>query len=109
MAFEGLSDRLDNAFKKLKSKGSLTESDAQESMLELLLHSDGYGDDFSFVKSGNLCVIRSEHAQGKPLFPTAGAYYSYDIAAAEKNFILQNESFFQSIYFDFARRETKAS
>ena len=75
---------------------------AQESMLELLLHSDGYGDDFSFVKSGNICVIRSEHAQGKPLFPTAGAYYSYDIAAAEKNFISQNESFFQSVYFDFA-------
>lgn len=75
---------------------------AQESMLELLLHSEGYGDDFSFVKNGNLCVIRSEHAQGKPLFPMAGAYHSYDIVAAENGFVQQNEDFFQSVYFDFA-------
>ena len=75
---------------------------AQESMLELLLYEDGYGDDFSFSKKGNLCVIRSEHAQGKPIYPTAEAYYSYDIATAENNFVAQNETFFRSVYFDFA-------
>ena len=32
MAFEGLSDRLDEAFKKLKSKGSLTEADVKDAM-----------------------------------------------------------------------------
>ncbi len=32
MAFEGLSDRLEEAFKKLKSKGSLTESDVKDAM-----------------------------------------------------------------------------
>ena len=32
MAFEGLSDRLEEAFKKLKSKGSLTEGDVKEAM-----------------------------------------------------------------------------
>ncbi len=37
MAFEGLSDRLDAAFKKLKSKGSLTESDVKEAMREVRL------------------------------------------------------------------------
>ncbi len=37
MAFEGLSDRLDNAFKKLKSKGSLTESDVRDAMREVRL------------------------------------------------------------------------
>ena len=37
MAFEGLSDRLDNAFKKLKSKGALTESDVREAMREVRL------------------------------------------------------------------------
>ncbi len=37
MAFEGLSERLDNAFKKLKSKGSLTESDVREAMREVRL------------------------------------------------------------------------
>ena len=37
MAFEGLSDRLENAFKKLKSKGSLTEADVKEAMREVRL------------------------------------------------------------------------
>ena len=37
MAFEGLSDRLEAAFKKLKSKGSLTESDVKEAMREVRL------------------------------------------------------------------------
>ena len=32
MAFEGLSDRLEEAFKKLKSKGSLTEADVKDAM-----------------------------------------------------------------------------
>ncbi len=37
MAFEGLSDKLESAFKKLKSKGSLTESDVREAMREVRL------------------------------------------------------------------------
>ncbi len=37
MAFEGLSDKLDAAFKKLRSKGSLTESDVKEAMREVRL------------------------------------------------------------------------
>ena len=75
---------------------------AQESMLELLLYKEGYGDDFSFVKNGNICIIRSEHAQSNPLFPKAANYYSYDVVAAENNFLQQNEDFFRSVYFDFA-------
>lgn len=37
MAFEGLSDKLEAAFKKLRSKGSLTESDVKEAMREVRL------------------------------------------------------------------------
>lgn len=37
MAFEGLSDRLESAFKKLKSKGSLTEADVKDAMREVRL------------------------------------------------------------------------
>ena len=37
MAFDGLSDKLDAAFKKLKSKGSLNESDVKEAMREVRL------------------------------------------------------------------------
>ena len=35
MAFEGLSDRLESAFKNLRSKGSLTESDVRSAMREV--------------------------------------------------------------------------
>ncbi len=37
MAFEGLSDKLDAAFKKLKNKGTLNESDVKEAMREVRL------------------------------------------------------------------------
>lgn len=37
MAFEGLSDKLEAAFKKLKSKGSLNEADVKEAMREVRL------------------------------------------------------------------------
>lgn len=37
MAFEGLSDRLENAFKSLRAKGKLTESDVKEAMREVRL------------------------------------------------------------------------
>ncbi|MBQ9066455.1 MAG: signal recognition particle protein [Clostridia bacterium] len=37
MAFEGLSDRLESAFKRLKSKGSLSEADVKEAMREVRL------------------------------------------------------------------------
>ena len=37
MAFEGLSEKLNNVFKKLKSRGNLTESDVKEAMREVRL------------------------------------------------------------------------
>ena len=37
MAFKGLSDRLEAAFKRLRSKGSLTETDVKEAMREVRL------------------------------------------------------------------------
>lgn len=37
MAFESLSDKLNNAFKKLRSKGRLTEADVKEAMREVKL------------------------------------------------------------------------
>jgi len=37
MAFEGLSDKLNNVFRKLKSRGRLTEADVKESMREVRL------------------------------------------------------------------------
>ena len=37
MAFESLTEKLSNAFKKLRSKGKLTESDVKEAMREVRL------------------------------------------------------------------------
>ena len=37
MAFEGLSEKLNNVFKKLKSRGKLSESDVKEAMREVRL------------------------------------------------------------------------
>lgn len=37
MAFEGLSEKLENAFKRLRSKGSLTEGDVKDAMREVRL------------------------------------------------------------------------
>lgn len=37
MAFEGLSERLSSAFKKLRSKGKLSENDVKEAMMEVKL------------------------------------------------------------------------
>ena len=37
MAFEGLADKLGNAFKKLKNKGKLSEADVKEAMREVRL------------------------------------------------------------------------
>ncbi len=37
MAFEGLSERLENSFKKLRAKGKLTEADVKEAMREVQL------------------------------------------------------------------------
>ena len=37
MAFEGLSEKLSNAFKKLKNKGKLSENDVKEAMRDVRL------------------------------------------------------------------------
>lgn len=37
VAFEGLSDKLSAAFKRLRSKGKLTEADVKEAMREVRL------------------------------------------------------------------------
>ena len=37
MAFEGLSEKITGAFKKLKSRGRLTEADVKEAMREIKL------------------------------------------------------------------------
>ena len=75
---------------------------AQQNMVDLLLHSEGYGDDFEFIKEGKMNIIRSEHSQTRDLCLPASEYRSYDINQAERFFRDKNNEFFQAVYFDFA-------
>ena len=89
---------------------------AQQNMLDLITSDKGYGDDFSFVKSGMINIICSEHAQNW-LTDTDPARYksydlatdtdparykSYDLAASRASFISFNAGYFKSMYFDLA-------
>ena len=62
MAFEGLSEKLQNTFKKLKGKGKLSEKDIKEAMREVklaLLEADvNYKVVKKFVKSVSEKCVR---------------------------------------------------
>jgi len=76
---------------------------AQESMLELLLDKEGYGDDFSFSKHNKICTIQSDHSQYTAnLSPLTSDFQSHDITQIEQSFLQKNKEFFRSVYFDFA-------
>ena len=44
MAFEGLTEKLSNAFKKLRGKGRLSEADVKDAMREIRLPSVAFPD-----------------------------------------------------------------
>lgn len=75
---------------------------AQVNMVNLLRSKVGYGDDFCFTKRGKHNYIESEHAQMWDMNTDGENYCSYDIDDARQKFINRNNSFFKSIYFDFA-------
>lgn len=75
---------------------------AQQNMLGLITSDKGYGDDFSFVKSGMINIIRSEHAQNWLTDTDPARYKSYDLAASKASFISFNAGYFKSMYFDLA-------
>ena len=56
MAFEGLSDKLAAAFKKLRSKGKLTEADVKEAMREVRLALLEADVNYKVVKDFIACV-----------------------------------------------------
>ena len=69
MAFESLSDKLQNVFKKLRSKGSLTEEDVKTALREVrmaLLEADV---NFKVVKQFTKAVEEKAGLQKKMLRP----------------------------------------
>lgn len=74
----------------------------QKSMLDLMKSKEGYGDDFSFVKSEMINKVRSLHSQGFDYFADEASFQHFDYEACKKHFIEYNDTFFKSLYFDFA-------
>ena len=65
MAFEGLTEKLQNVFKKLRSKGALTEADVKEAMRlvrRALLEAD-----VNFKVAKDFCAQVSEKALGEEI------------------------------------------
>ena len=79
MAFESLSDKLQNAFKKLRSKGSLTEADVKEAMKEVkraLLEADV---NYTVVKN----TMLSRAAENAGLKEVGPASFYFEIGKTE--------------------------
>lgn len=75
---------------------------AQTNMVDLILSTDGYGDDFDFIKRKRMNKIVSDHSQGRELSLSASNYVSYSFDIIKENFIGKNTEFFKAVYFDFA-------
>lgn len=75
---------------------------AQRNTVDLIKDKNNFGDDFDFTKYGKFNLITSDHAQSWQMNSSAGNYYSYDVDQIYSNFINFNNSYFKSIFFDFA-------
>ncbi len=75
---------------------------AQKNLLALIKDADGYGDDFTMVKSGCLNYISSQHSSDWDPDTDGAQFYSYSHDIARQNFINFNVAYFRSLYFDFA-------
>ncbi len=75
---------------------------AQKSMLDILTHSDPYGDDFSFYKTKMINTIISGHSQNADYDGDPSVFYHFDLEAARENFINRNVAYFKGVFFDLA-------
>lgn len=75
---------------------------AQKSMLSLMKSKEGYGDDFTFVKSHKINFLTSSHSQGDALFTDVRYFYDFDFEKIEEKFIDYNDYYFKAVFFDLA-------
>lgn len=75
---------------------------AQKSMLSLMKSKEGYGDDFTFVKSHKINFLTSSHSQGDALFSDVTYFYDFDFEKIEEKFIDYNDYYFKAVFFDLA-------
>ena len=74
----------------------------QRNTVALLKDSAHYGDDFDFIKQGKCNLIVSDHAQDWRMNIFASLYRHFDFEEIKARFITLNETYFKSIFFDFA-------
>lgn len=74
----------------------------QRSTVELLKDKKYYGDDFDFIKNGKCNFIFSDHAQNWKMHVYANDYKHFDYEEIKIRFINLNQTFFKSVFFDFA-------
>ena len=75
---------------------------AQTNMVDLILSTVGYGDDFNFFKTKRMNKIVSNHSQGRAINLLSSEYPSYSFDIIKESFINKNVEFFKAVYFDFA-------
>ena len=75
---------------------------AQTNMVDLIRSTQGYGDDFNFIKTKRTNRILSNHSQGRAINLLPKQYVSYSFDIIQENFIGKNMEFFKAVYFDFA-------
>ncbi len=75
---------------------------AQKNEIELIKSKEPYGDDFQFVKRKCLNYIQTMHSQNFDYSASPSHYISNDIDEAKSKFVTYNNTYFKSLYFDFA-------
>ncbi len=75
---------------------------AQNNMIDLLRMKEPYGDDFIFSKQKGLNYIKTRHAQGFDYSGNPNLFINFDATKAKEIFMNYCDSYFQSLYFDFA-------
>lgn len=76
---------------------------AQKQMLDLIHDkTDGYGDDFTFVKDHKVNVIFPGHLESFDLDTNPERFKSYDYEQTKRDFIRITQEYFRTVYFAMA-------
>jgi len=75
---------------------------AQQNMIDLINTKEPFGDDFLFIKEGELNYIKSNHSQGFNYSSNPNLFINYDISKARELFTSYCDSYFKGVYFDLA-------
>ena len=82
---------------------TLFDASAQKAIYDLLKDKkEGYGDDFSFKKKGNINILYSQHLNTTEISGDPKRFLNYDLKESRKNFNDFCTEYFRSFFFAFA-------